>query len=177
MRAWCQACFLYLHLSDCMSLLPQSAFPPFLPLHRILRARLEYMREAFQIKENDFLTFDAIVRNMQCLDMPPCSCRSFAKDAYRLLQSSNRFWGAAVSLCIVHCTVVRISLSQNRPVAAVIVSVNCRGTPASVSLFPPAIALHALCFVWLSQRQAAQCVGRVIRSKADYGIMIFADKR
>ncbi|KAK9001910.1 hypothetical protein V6N11_024605 [Hibiscus sabdariffa] len=26
-------------------------------------------------------------------------------------------------------------------------------------------------------RQAAQCVGRVIRSKADYGIMIFADKR
>lgn len=27
------------------------------------------------------------------------------------------------------------------------------------------------------QRQAAQCVGRVIRSKADYGMMIFADKR
>ena len=26
-------------------------------------------------------------------------------------------------------------------------------------------------------RQAAQCVGRVIRSKADYGLMIFADKR
>jgi DNA excision repair protein ERCC-2 len=26
-------------------------------------------------------------------------------------------------------------------------------------------------------RQAAQCIGRVIRSKADYGIMIFADKR
>lgn len=29
----------------------------------------------------------------------------------------------------------------------------------------------------LVQRQAAQCVGRVIRSKADYGMMIFADKR
>lgn len=29
--------------------------------------------------------------------------------------------------------------------------------------------------IW--QRQAAQCVGRVIRSKADYGMMIFADKR
>lgn len=29
----------------------------------------------------------------------------------------------------------------------------------------------------LKQRQAAQCVGRVIRSKADYGMMIFADKR
>ncbi|KAI3972851.1 hypothetical protein MKX01_019509 [Papaver californicum] len=28
-----------------------------------------------------------------------------------------------------------------------------------------------------AMRQAAQCVGRVIRSKADYGIMIFADKR
>lgn len=25
--------------------------------------------------------------------------------------------------------------------------------------------------------QAAQCVGRVIRSKADYGLMVFADKR
>lgn len=31
--------------------------------------------------------------------------------------------------------------------------------------------------VLLMQRQAAQCVGRVIRSKADYGMMIFADKR
>jgi hypothetical protein len=29
----------------------------------------------------------------------------------------------------------------------------------------------------MGQRQAAQCVGRVIRSKADYGMMIFADKR
>jgi DNA excision repair protein ERCC-2 len=26
-------------------------------------------------------------------------------------------------------------------------------------------------------RQAAQCVGRVIRSKVDYGIMVFADRR
>ncbi|PWA49229.1 RAD3-like DNA-binding helicase protein [Artemisia annua] len=55
-------------------------------LSRILLARLEYLRETFQIKEGDFLTFDAL-------------------------------------------------------------------------------------------RQAAQCVGRVIRSKADYGMMIFADKR
>ncbi|KAG0590857.1 hypothetical protein M758_1G127300 [Ceratodon purpureus] len=30
-------------------------------LSRILRARLEYLRETFQIKENDFLTFDAVV--------------------------------------------------------------------------------------------------------------------
>lgn len=55
-------------------------------LSRILLARLGYLRETFQIKEGDFLTFDAL-------------------------------------------------------------------------------------------RQAAQCVGRVIRSKADYGMMIFADKR
>lgn len=55
-------------------------------LSRVLRARLEYLREKFQIKENDFLSFDAL-------------------------------------------------------------------------------------------RQAAQCVGRVIRSKADYGLMVFADKR
>ena len=26
-------------------------------------------------------------------------------------------------------------------------------------------------------RQAAQCMGRVVRSKADYGVMIFADQR
>jgi len=55
-------------------------------LSRILRARLEYLRETFQISESDFLAFDAV-------------------------------------------------------------------------------------------RQAAQCVGRVIRSKADYGLMIFADRR
>ncbi|XP_044501936.1 general transcription and DNA repair factor IIH helicase subunit XPD [Mangifera indica] len=55
-------------------------------LSKILLARLEYLRDQFQIKEGDFLTFDAL-------------------------------------------------------------------------------------------RQAAQCVGRVIRSKADYGMMIFADKR
>ena len=55
-------------------------------LSRVLRARLEYLRENFQIAENDFLSFDAI-------------------------------------------------------------------------------------------RQASQCVGRVIRSKADYGLMVFADKR
>lgn len=53
---------------------------------KILRARLEYLRDQFQIKENDFLTFDAM-------------------------------------------------------------------------------------------RHAAQCVGRVLRGKTDYGIMIFADKR
>ncbi|KAG2491377.1 hypothetical protein HYH03_010374, partial [Edaphochlamys debaryana] len=55
-------------------------------LSRILRARLEYLREAFGVKEADYLAFDAV-------------------------------------------------------------------------------------------RQAAQCVGRVIRSKADYGMMIFADRR
>ncbi|KAJ6647866.1 General transcription and DNA repair factor IIH helicase subunit XPD, partial [Pseudolycoriella hygida] len=53
---------------------------------RILKARLEYLRDQFQIRENDFLTFDAL-------------------------------------------------------------------------------------------RHAAQCVGRAIRGKTDYGIMIFADKR
>ncbi|GBG88390.1 hypothetical protein CBR_g47089 [Chara braunii] len=57
-----------------------------LKVSEILRARLEYLRDCFQIKENEFLTFDAV-------------------------------------------------------------------------------------------RQAAQCVGRVIRSKSDYGMMIFADKR
>lgn len=55
-------------------------------LSRILQARLEYLEQTFQIKDKDFLAFDAV-------------------------------------------------------------------------------------------RQASQCVGRVIRSKADYGMMVFADKR
>ncbi|CAI0448923.1 unnamed protein product [Linum tenue] len=68
---------------------------------KILRARLEYLRDTFQIKEGDFLTFDALI------------------------------------------DVMNIKLTDRN----------------------------------LNQRQAAQCVGRVIRSKADYGMMIFADKR
>lgn len=39
-------------------------------LRRILRARLEYLRETFQIKENDFLTFDAVVCSMTGLVYP-----------------------------------------------------------------------------------------------------------
>lgn len=62
---------------------PTHTFHTFLPT--FVRARLDYLAETFQIKENDYLTFDAI-------------------------------------------------------------------------------------------RQAAQCVGRVIRSKADYGMMVFADR-
>lgn len=34
---------------------------------RILRARLEYLRDQFQIRENDFLTFDAMRHAAQCL--------------------------------------------------------------------------------------------------------------
>jgi DNA excision repair protein ERCC-2 len=36
-------------------------------LSRILRARLEYMRETFQIPENDFLAFDAVRQAAQCV--------------------------------------------------------------------------------------------------------------
>ena len=36
-------------------------------LSRILRARLEYLRETFQIAENDFLAFDAIRQAAQCV--------------------------------------------------------------------------------------------------------------
>ena len=36
-------------------------------LSRILRARLEYLRDEFQIQEGDFLTFDAIRQASQCL--------------------------------------------------------------------------------------------------------------
>ncbi|XP_064600102.1 general transcription and DNA repair factor IIH helicase subunit XPD-like [Liolophura sinensis] len=34
---------------------------------RILKARLEYLREQFQIRENDFLTFDAMRHGAQCV--------------------------------------------------------------------------------------------------------------
>lgn len=64
---------------------PAPTSPHFLIVPTLVRARLDYLAETFQIKENDYLTFDAI-------------------------------------------------------------------------------------------RQAAQCVGRVIRSKADYGMMVFADR-
>lgn len=34
---------------------------------RILKARLEYLRDQFQIRENDFLTFDAMRHAAQCV--------------------------------------------------------------------------------------------------------------
>lgn len=36
-------------------------------LSRILRARLEYLQETFQIKEADFLAFDAVRQSAQCV--------------------------------------------------------------------------------------------------------------
>ena len=35
-------------------------------LSRILRARLEFLRESFQIHESDFLAFDAVRQAAQC---------------------------------------------------------------------------------------------------------------
>lgn len=34
---------------------------------RILKARLEYLRDNFKIRENDFLTFDAMRHGAQCV--------------------------------------------------------------------------------------------------------------
>ncbi|CAN6558507.1 unnamed protein product [Malus baccata var. baccata] len=39
------------------------------------------------------------------------------------------------------------------------------------------VIMFGIPFQYTLSKQAAQCVGRVIRSKADYGMMIFADKR
>ncbi|KMZ63119.1 hypothetical protein ZOSMA_426G00010 [Zostera marina] len=36
-------------------------------LSRILTARLKYIRDTFQIKEGDFLTFDALRQAAQCV--------------------------------------------------------------------------------------------------------------
>lgn len=38
-------------------------------VYRILLARLEYLRETFQIKEGDFLTFDALVWFLSLTDL------------------------------------------------------------------------------------------------------------
>lgn len=100
---------------------PRSFQPLFAGCCRILIARMEYLRETFQIKEGDFLTFDALV-------------------------FSTAFFFFAVSLLLLCVCFLFFKLSLNNGTA-------------------------------YAQRQAAQCVGRVIRSKADYGMMIFADKR
>ena len=42
-------------------------------LSKILRARLEYMKERFQIDEGDFLTFDAM-RQVLCVCVCVCVC-------------------------------------------------------------------------------------------------------
>ena len=89
---------------------------------RILLARLEYLRETFQIKEGDFLTFDALVIALFSGPKVP-----FDWHLLFFLMFLTKF----------------LEILKSR---------EC-------------------------QRQAAQCVGRVIRSKADYGMMIFADKR
>lgn len=55
------------------------------------------------------------------------------------------------------------------------VTVNSIHHKMSRMFFRPTF-LHLLCSRALFL-QAAQCVGRVIRSKSDYGLMIFADAR
>jgi hypothetical protein len=50
-------------------------------------------------------------------------------------------------------------------------------TEAARSLWVEMLIALSWIHSFVVQRQAAQCVGRVIRSKSDYGMMIFADKR
>jgi hypothetical protein len=123
-------------------------------LSKVLRARLDYLRETFQIKESDYLAFDAIrqVRARFC-DKP-----SFAL----LAAWATTEFHACCSCC----------LGAGQPVLS-------RRPNLGLEL------LHAVTVMWycvpcravLVVLQAAQCVGRVIRSKADYGLMVFADKR
>lgn len=87
------------HLGRCVIMF---GIPYIYTQSRILKARLEYLRDKYQIRENDFLTFDAV--------------------------------------------------STVRPVS----STHC-------------------CFR-VQLRSAAQCCGRALRGKTDYGIMLFADK-
>ncbi|KIH57306.1 DNA repair helicase [Ancylostoma duodenale] len=52
------------HLGRCVIML---GIPYVYTESRILRARLEYLRDQFGIKENDFLTFDAMRHTAQCM--------------------------------------------------------------------------------------------------------------
>lgn len=52
------------HLGRCIIMI---GIPYVYTLSSVLRARLEYLREMYQIKENDFLTFDAMRHAAQCV--------------------------------------------------------------------------------------------------------------
>ena len=98
---------------------------------RILLARLEYLRETFQI-EGDFLTFDALVITLL------------------LSGKITPFDWHLLSLC---CRDISIKISWNK---------------FEISLMSEASG--PMCWLCYS----LQCVARVIRSKADYGMMILA---
>lgn len=68
-------------------------------LSRILRARLEYLRETFQIREADFLAFDAIRQVGRPAWLPPgslpmCSCHYYCHTPTPVLVMPCR-WAAA----------------------------------------------------------------------------------
>lgn len=111
---------------------------------RVLKARLQFLSEHFQIQEDDFLVFD-----VSCHVRPPRTGKQmtvlFAQrppGAYlhQHGQFTDDFFGGM-------------------PCHALL--------PSS----PGCIVCNQ------AMRQAAQCAGRVIRNKNDYGIVIFADKR
>ena len=52
------------HLGRCIIMI---GIPYVYTLSSVLRARLDYLREMYQIKENDFLTFDAMRHAAQCV--------------------------------------------------------------------------------------------------------------
>ncbi|KAF0296353.1 General transcription and DNA repair factor IIH helicase subunit XPD [Amphibalanus amphitrite] len=52
------------HLGRCVLMF---GIPYMYTQSRILKARLEYLRDTFQIRENDFLTFDAVRHASQCV--------------------------------------------------------------------------------------------------------------
>ncbi|CAO4368451.1 unnamed protein product [Caenorhabditis nigoni] len=52
------------HLGRCVIML---GIPYMYTESRVLRARLEYLRDSFGIRENDFLTFDAMRHTAQCM--------------------------------------------------------------------------------------------------------------
>jgi len=64
-------------------------------LSRVVRARLDYLREKFEINENEFLTFDAIRQTSQCVgrvirSKTDYGCMIFADARYNRVDKRNK---------------------------------------------------------------------------------------
>lgn len=90
-------------------------------LSRILQARLEYLQQTFQIKDSDFLAFDAVRQARPPLARsPPCQTYAAARHpcASRLLLGMSSLC-CAVNHSLRACDAVALCMSFEQPVPQV----------------------------------------------------------